>query len=421
MATFNDDELWLDGTVGSRAGAVLQLASAPEDDLRAAVAGAEVLARRGSKALVVRGMGERSFGDGLRLAFGDGLRLAVEVANRGLDIMASGGRATLSLLDVQRENIVWVEKNSHVDLRIWAVMPWPMPRLRVQMQVKDTEGNVVTQAPEPDPAWHEAFRYFRLAQITDDLFDAFRNLYLALEALLSTIAPQRLSPGGRPNEPEGQWFHRALTAASQRLDMHRYAAKGQGEATVDALYEEIYRRTRTAVFHAKAGRPVLIPLDLPSRPAVLDTLQRLAQIVVDLSEQVTGVRFASSSWSSIAFRSGAEAILKDPTVYLSDGEHQDIDAQSVNDLAGQRIGAPGHRAADHNESFRSVVVGEFAAADISRDLPFVASAIVANSEDQPMLASTLEGRLRVDGVDRVEVALGVRGINTRMLRSDYAS
>jgi len=296
-----------------------------------------------------------------------------------------------------------------------------MPQMRLKGVVKDSKGNVVTQPPEPDPEWHEAFRYFRLAQTTDDLFDAFRNLYLALEALLSTLAPQRLRPDGTPSEPEGQWFHRALEAASRLLDMHRYADKDQSEATVDELFEEIYRRTRTAVFHAKVGRPVLVPLDLPSRPAVLNTLQRLAQLVVDLSEEVTGLRFASSFWTAIAFKTGAEAILRDPTVYLLDCEDHDMDAQSVRDLNGRSVGAPGRPAAEYSEPFRSVIVGEFAAADIDRDLPFVASAVLANAEDQPMVGSTLEGRLRVEGINSVQVAVGVRGINTRMLKTAYAT
>lgn len=49
-------------------------------------------------------------------------------------------------------------------------------------------------------------RHFRLSQTTSDLFDAFRNLYLALESLLSTIAPMRLHPDGRPAEGEGVWL-----------------------------------------------------------------------------------------------------------------------------------------------------------------------------------------------------------------------
>jgi hypothetical protein len=35
------------------------------------------------------------------------------------------------------------------------------------------------------PKWQESARYFRLSQLTDDLFDSFRNVCLALESILA--------------------------------------------------------------------------------------------------------------------------------------------------------------------------------------------------------------------------------------------
>jgi hypothetical protein len=55
--------------------------------------------------------------------------------------------------------------------------------------VRDKKGNVVSPVLSP-PRHHIAFRFFRLAQTSDDLFDAYRNMYLAFEALLSTKHPK---------------------------------------------------------------------------------------------------------------------------------------------------------------------------------------------------------------------------------------
>src|SRR5664279_4158410 len=80
-------------------------------------------------------------------------------------------------------------------------------------EVRDAQGNIIPPPPR-STFWHESFRYYRLSQTTDDLFDAYRNVYLALESVLSTISPQKVNAAtGRIAEQEGQWFERALTDA----------------------------------------------------------------------------------------------------------------------------------------------------------------------------------------------------------------
>jgi hypothetical protein len=47
------------------------------------------------------------------------------------------------------------------------------------------------------PEHHIGFRFFRLAQVTDDLYDAYRNMYLAFEVLLSSRVPAPAPPPAR--------------------------------------------------------------------------------------------------------------------------------------------------------------------------------------------------------------------------------
>ena len=69
-----------------------------------------------------------------------------------------------------------------------------------------------TASDRPDALeWDESLRYFRLSQATDDLFDAFRNLFLALESILSLKTPQQ-SEGS-----ESKWLRRAWGAARERM------------------------------------------------------------------------------------------------------------------------------------------------------------------------------------------------------------
>jgi hypothetical protein len=114
----------------------------------------------------------------------------------------------------------------------------------------------VAPQPEPNPlVWHESFRYFRLSQITDDLFDAYRNAYLALESVLSSIAPQPTNPAGKVTEREGDWFKRALIEADKIVPLASVVPSGIADP-VQRLFDELYVNMRSAMSHAKSGRRV---------------------------------------------------------------------------------------------------------------------------------------------------------------------
>jgi hypothetical protein len=57
-----------------------------------------------------------------------------------------------------------------------------------------------------------------MSEITDDLFDAFRNVYLALESLLNRLQPKT------PGEREGPWLRRALTLVHETAGLETYLA-----------------------------------------------------------------------------------------------------------------------------------------------------------------------------------------------------
>ena len=84
-------------------------------------------------------------------------------------------------------------------------------RMTMTATVTDPDGNVVQAQPPPTPLIHEAYRFIRMSRTSDDLYDSYRNLFLAFECLLSDIRPpQRVhdadassrdveTPTARPN------------------------------------------------------------------------------------------------------------------------------------------------------------------------------------------------------------------------------
>lgn len=97
----------------------------------------------------------------------------------------------------------------------------------------------------PTIAYHPAFRFYRLSQLTDDLFDAFRNAYLCLECLVSETSAKW------PNEGESAWLKRVLAG-----ELGGALPDGVNPAP---LVDEIYRLVRLPLFHAKAGESFFMP------------------------------------------------------------------------------------------------------------------------------------------------------------------
>jgi hypothetical protein len=137
--------------------------------------GVELVA--GSRRIVARGPS----GGGYRDVRDEG----VAAAQQALDVLAIRGGSAETIVDVDSEHLTW----------------WTEPGGTVLRVVFVSDMNVTVSASgggqPPTVKWHASFRYFRLSQTTTDLFDAYRNLYLALESILSTVVPPGLGKKGR--------------------------------------------------------------------------------------------------------------------------------------------------------------------------------------------------------------------------------
>src|SRR5579871_2257152 len=147
---------------------------------------------------------------------------AISAAQEALDLVAAEGGPALTIEGAETGHIVWWTETRGIVLRDMAIEDLGF-RFSGTAEVRDAAGN---PAPPPVP-WHESFRYFRISQTTGDLFDAYRNLYLAVESLLSTVVPMRLNAAGVPGEGEGQWLRRALTQIHPAtVNLANYAVAG---------------------------------------------------------------------------------------------------------------------------------------------------------------------------------------------------
>lgn len=261
--------------------------------------------------------------------------------------------------------------------------------------------------------WDPALRYFRLSQVTDDLFDAFRNLYLAMECVLDAICP-------RPKRTrEGAWLRLALQrAAAMGVDLNKYARPGTGSAE-DRLYKEIWTDVRNAVFHAKGSQARYLPLDASSRPAVQDALLRLGGLFMDLAGNQLGVRFLSSGMSLIAIAAMAESVVSDTQIVRSPSRATLDFAGNVHLPEGPMVSGNAHRAPELDDDRTRFVVASFAAAEVA-GMPTVQTLVLMKDGAIHAFEEFEGSDLTLGDTDHFEVAFGVE-LGGVSLRSSYPS
>lgn len=200
----------------------------------------------------------------------------LELAQQCLDLMSVLGRGDLVTKNATEEFIVSWRTSGQQRVQVMSTTTLSFTVSSPTLVVRNRDGNEVPQEA-PRPEYHPAFRYFRLSQTSDDLHEAFRNMYLAFELLLSSRHQLRRG------ERERDWLARALQATHNELDLGRFL-RGAEESIVDELVAQVYTATRLPLFHAKMGRDVLTPQGSEEeRRAVLRALDLLTKIVLELS------------------------------------------------------------------------------------------------------------------------------------------
>jgi hypothetical protein len=141
---------------------------------------------QGAKAVV-------TFGPSTVTDHGTTFAEAVVAANDGLDYMSATGKTHSAIDGPTDDSIVWWPDgvSGRALMRITSVITSGF-NMTATAVVTDPAGNVVQPPAPPAPIVHDVLRFMRMCKTSDDLYDAYRNLFLAFECLLSSIrAPQQ--------------------------------------------------------------------------------------------------------------------------------------------------------------------------------------------------------------------------------------
>ena len=147
--------------------------------------------------------------------------------------------------------------------------------------VYDRDGNPKPAPPGPPAVWTPALRFYRLSQASSDLYEAYRNLWLGLEALLSTVSTKRKGEGER------KWLSRVLGEVTEGIDLRSLLPDSRGFA--DYMLADQYERMRCYLFHAKPEVGVTAPT-LPDPEALAIAYAQLIRIWREIAHHFIGVR-----------------------------------------------------------------------------------------------------------------------------------
>lgn len=238
---------------------------------------------------------------------------AYSKAEQILDFLAAESYQAGAISDPLREYAVWQRESGETRLRYVTTS-----RLALQMQltavISDASGVERTQET-PVRRWHPSHAYFRHSQIADNLHDAYRYLFLALEALLSELYPWRKGMS------ESVWLTAALmhVTSGYGLDLSKYLARPGGNPCRRFLKEQ-YAARRCALFHAKLTEAPIRPGDQNSRIELAGATKRLGQLYVDLARRATGAGFAGGGVTFAAFEQMVQKMMEGAEVYISQTE-----------------------------------------------------------------------------------------------------
>lgn len=334
--------------------------------------------------------------------YDDALRDSFDAAQRGLDLLCIKGVADHNTVDADGEHIAWWTEDGGLVLRTVMHNVLCATVSSATVIITDKDGNPVPQLLPPPTPWDASFRYYRLSQLTDDLTDAYRNLWLAFESLLDEIEPFR-----KGQEREGQWLERALARADSLVGLTKFVSPGPTGDTVKAAYDIFYLGTRNFIFHAKRSQSSLLPHGSEARGTLAATYRHLLRLYLALVEATMGTSRPSSGIYFPTFLRRIESMGADLVIHATDDDTPfDPDQAAISPGCGHVA----RLATGHAPELAQARMREFLGRAPASALGSLSqlSKVVTTIGGDVTTVDAIKGRLTLGGVAFLEAQVGIR-------------
>jgi hypothetical protein len=227
----------------------------------------------------------------------------LEQIQRCQDIIAVKKLGVLLLDHPESDHVGLFQRDEESILRHFSVSTLGIAT-SVSVEVRDKDGNIKPPAPIPEPIWTWAFRYYRLSQASQDIFEAYRNLFLSLEALLNNIRPKLRS------ESEKRWLKNALSEVATKVQLGKHTPPIIADP-IDYFMRTQYEDIRCRLFHAKYP-DALLPHEELNPTDVLVAYESLLRLWRDIAETYFRVPHAGGVVTYQGFRYWMDKLFSHP-------------------------------------------------------------------------------------------------------------
>lgn len=255
--------------------------------------------------------------------------IGLEQINRRLDLLSYEDKKSLFVRAPSEEQLMLFHRGRSIIIRHFAVNHLGID-ISGTITMTDAEGNVVPGPAPAKPVWTPALRFYRQSQVSRDLVEAYRLLWLGFESLLSVVCPK-----AKP-EREREWLTRALTNIGRSVDLLPFVPAGTREP-IAFLVGTLYEFIRLRLFHAKVtGTRRSEPPD-PEKLAI--AYERLLRIWREVAGTCLSIRPGTSSGMTYG---GFEALIEGALVgramaHVTDDEATPSRADTVVSPNGRRV------------------------------------------------------------------------------------
>ncbi|MGV0662005.1 hypothetical protein ABQE46_04250 [Mycobacteroides chelonae] len=223
--------------------------------------------------------------------------VALARANSCLDYLSATGRGDAVIREACDSHLTWASTGSDVKMRVTSIIPGTLG-MKMTVHVLDADGNAIPSLPPPPPQLHDALRFLRMAGTGEVLYDAYRNMFLALEAVLHHLHPHQR--GG-----ESDWFKAALRHVEPVASADILAPENETDP-VDWAYRNIYSDMRSGLMHAK--HLYHLPGDETRRADMERSFESLWRYTSKLVSSALGARFDSGHFVATAWKGVAKKV-----------------------------------------------------------------------------------------------------------------
>ena len=222
--------------------------------------------------------------------------LGYNTIQSALDILSVKGILSTNLTDPATTNIGVYYSNEKSVVYFYGLFDFPMG-FSCEVKQIDASGKEIKAPKPPEPIWNESFRYYRLSQSSSDLFEAYRNLFLAFEAILNNICPKNR------NEGEATWLKRSLAVVNSKTSLAHFTPTGR-ENAAEYIVKSQYRNIRCKLQHAKFPAAALPHSHLS--PA---DVKQAYEVLIRIWRQIAGNYFNVPTGGGVITHGGFEVMM----------------------------------------------------------------------------------------------------------------